>query len=278
MGYKFELFGRLKNKPTNFSEGNGNSSDPLSMSMLAQPPQTLTPSSQSPQGNPSANPSQPPSSPQGSLNPSGQDPKKLILEYSSRGMPESEIIKNLKMNGFTFEQIDSALSEALKSKVDNRPITSDGVLRSTPNETHLETFHQPKLPNQVTEHNAPSSDELEAMVERVVEDRVTSLKSLISNLDNSMDDIKSEINDLDKSIRLLETKTDEKIASINTDFQRFRVETEDIEPRIKSIEKAFKDTVPSLVEDVRESVALVKNIRAKTRIEPKIDYTTENKN
>ena len=271
MGYKFKLFGRLKNNPVSPSISNTNSADPFSMSALAQPPQVLNQLSQpSPGNSPQSS-----TNPNSSLNTSAQDPKKLIMEYSSRGMPESEIIKNLKTNGFTFEQIDSALSGALKSKVDNRPITSNGVLRQSGNEPHLETFHTPKKPEPVLQQDTPSSDELEAMVERVVEDRVTSLKSLISNLENSIDNIKSEINDLDKSIRLLENKTDEKVASINTDFQRFRVETENIEPRINSIEKAFKDTVPSLVEDVRESVALVKNIREKPRTEPKIDYTTE---
>ena len=258
MGYKFELFGRLKNKHDALVPAGNNPQDLLGIPQLSQPeplssPIQPTATQPVPLSSPVPSASPPISSPVPSKSPQPTDPKndeakKLILDYSSKGLSEADIIKNLKTRGFTFDQIDIALSEALKSKVDDRGITSDGRLKdTTPESGDLETYHMPLPLSPSTKIDTPSSDDIEAMVERVVEDRVTSLKSLISGIDFSISEIKSEISDLDKSIRLLENKTDDKIGLVNTEIQKSNSRFEETEPKINSLEKAFKDIVPPLI-------------------------------
>lgn len=256
MGFKFELFGRLKKSKPSQDDVESDSQNSDFASPLSTAPQLpANNSSPAPQQFTPAAPIQ---------QDQNSDLKALVLDYSSKGMPEAEIIKTLKSKGYSFDQIDSALSGALKSKVDNRPITSDGMLRQPKTDFKLETFHKPNEINPEPVSDMPGPDEIEAMVERVVEDRITSLKGLVKSIEDSNTDIKSEISDLDKSIRLLENRIDDRISSVNTNLQQFQTNLDDLEPKINSVEKAFKDIVPQLVEEVRQSVAMIKSAKNKT--------------
>ena len=54
-----------------------------------------------------------------------RDPHIIINELTAKGLPESEIIRTLKDEGYSFKEIDDALNESVRNEVTGAPPTMD---------------------------------------------------------------------------------------------------------------------------------------------------------
>ena len=53
-----------------------------------------------------------------------RDPHIIINELTAKGLPESEIIRTLKDEGYSFKEIDDALNESVRNEVTGAPLRS----------------------------------------------------------------------------------------------------------------------------------------------------------
>lgn len=194
--------------------------------------------------------------------------KRKVLDYSNRGYSESEIIDALQGEGLTFEQIDQALTAALKSSVSSEAFSPQpGVqtirkgfdFKGSPYEAENEEIEDLSPISQGVELSISpvelldkKVEEIEEMVEDLVEEKVTRVEEAVGNIRDAF----SKFND---SLVVLQTAMQELQKNIDTVNKEFRDHNaavdqrfEDFNPRINSLEKAFKDTVPALVDSVRE--------------------------
>src|SRR3989338_8895298 len=107
----FELFGRLKKKKQFYQEA-----QPISRPLLVSMPSPPVAQSQA-----RAMPGMPILPKQPAAPTAPQQAVVRVLELSNQGMSEADIISTLQTEGFTFEEIDAALTEALKSEVSGEP-------------------------------------------------------------------------------------------------------------------------------------------------------------
>lgn len=202
--------------------------------------------------------------------------KQKVLDYSGRGYSESEIIDTLQNEGYTFEQIDMALTEALKSGVEGNYTSSPpaqtikkGFDFNSPQYTSAENPIEDLAPisQGVSLSISPEEmidkrvEEIEEMVESLIDEKIVRVEEAVGSIKNSFYKFNENIAILQQSMAELQKN----IESLNREFkehnnavdQRF----EDLQPRINSLEKAFKDTVPNLVDSIRE----VKEMHEKDR-------------
>ncbi len=61
-----------------------------------------------------------------------RDPHIIINELTAKGLPESEVIRTLKDEGYSFKEIDDSLNESVRNEVTGAPPSMDGGYGSPP--------------------------------------------------------------------------------------------------------------------------------------------------
>ncbi len=223
-------------------------------------------------------------------------PTDIVQKMASQGMPEPEIISQMRSQGFSPMQIDKALSQAIKSAVTlQQPIQQHGappekIVTGPQVRASIEPmqFHEPpsfdlsqqqqQMPQEFTfEENpqqfvespsVPAPQEvggpeitLEEVIEGVIADKWASFEKRLSGFDQRDQQIEKRIDDLRGQI-------DEVHALMNKSEQTFIGKLDEfgghiggIESRIGSIEKVFKDFLPELTDNVRTISDIVERMK-----------------
>lgn len=234
---------------------------------------------------------------QPSMPPQEYIPVDIVQKMASQGMPEPQIISQMRTQGFSPMQIDKALSQAIKSAVS---LPSSGQMQAAPPERvvagpqvraainpavlpespSFDFSPQQNMPQEFTfEENAQQFAEkpevpqqaggpeitLEEVIEGVISDRWSAFEKRISGIDQRDQQLEQRMDDLRKQV-------DETRALVGKSEQTFVGKLDEygghiggIESRIGSIEKAFRDFMPDLTENVRTISAIVERMKKDER-------------
>jgi len=229
-------------------------------------------------------------------------PVDLVLSYASQGLSESEIISRLQSQGFEPEHIDRALRIALREKVTagipstvevptqaplppeagpSGPVPMGEVTRRPPIGYPPERFVPPTEPKRVSleaASGAPFTFErkpieetvspmeeitIEEIVEGIVaerwkefEERLNAFEERDMKLQNQIEDLRRRISDFEGSLK-------ERDVGLSSKLDEFGGSMENIEGRIGSIEKIFKEVLPELSTNIKVMSDLVEKIKEK---------------
>ncbi len=248
-------------------------------------------------------------------------PVDIVQKMASQGMPEPDIISQLRKQGFSPVQIDKALSQAIKSAVSTTPasmfsqvpmsaspyqqypsqapsqlppsqmphqsygapperIVPGPQVRTTivPEELLPEApsidFNPPQQQEFTFEENpqqfAEKPDEikttgpeitLEEVIEGVIAERWQTFEKRINASDQRSQVMGQKVDGLKRSIddlRAIMTKSDQTFAGSLDEFNNRMAA---MDARVKSIERAFKDFLPELTENVRTITDVVERLK-----------------
>ncbi|MCK4927459.1 MAG: hypothetical protein KAS11_03260 [Candidatus Aenigmarchaeota archaeon] len=246
MGFKFELFSKLKKKDTPKEHPAPVAENTAAPGMMPNTPSGLP--------EPVPSPGMGQTDPQMSQLPAGitGDINALV----AKGTSEADMVKELKAKGYNFKDIDNALGQVIKSQVSGENLSALAPEMSA-EQPAQETSDNSGLPpdfSQQLQHQeeVTRSNTLEAMIESVVEERLASFKTMIDKITGSIDDIREEIDNLDTSLKMVETRTDSTVSDIKKEMDILRDDFSEVSPKVSSIEKAFQDVVPNLVGAISE--------------------------
>lgn len=258
MGMKFELFGNLKKKSSSGAPSTQQlktSTDSGMHSMSDNMPAPLPPMPSTD----SSMPPMPPAQPTSSFQPASQPNPNIMADVNdlaSKGMPEAEMVQALKAKGYNFKEIDTALGQAIRSQVAGENLSSlaPGMAAEQPQDIVAASQDQSSGFSQqmMNQTDVTRNDNLEAMIESIVEERLTSFKTLIENINASIADIRGEIENLDTSLKSVETRTEGTVSDVKKDMDVLRDDFSEVSPKVSSIERAFKDVVPNLVDAISQ--------------------------
>jgi len=212
----------------------------------------------------------------------GSIPTDRVREMASRGFSEPEMIDVLRREGFSASEIDNALTAALKIGVgaehvskQPEPVPQQTQQQNQAQDFELPTWDQirPKTPEpekgqplpQIPETSLPeeyygdySNEEyIDFAVQtkmQEINDKLNDFKSMNQVLQKKIDGLKDELN---KIIQLRSGTSKEVTATLNETNEIIS----NLEGRIGSLEKAFKDTLPALIESVRGVTDLVQKMK-----------------
>lgn len=200
-------------------------------------------------------------------------PTDRVRELSNKGFSELEVIDVLRKEGYSPEEIDRALSSSLRSGITSLPqqqtkqAAKDGPKLPTLEEIAPQRTEMPEMPeasdagNEQYDYEQPEAYQTEEYIEYVVKDRLGDTNKSIDEITLKSKELEKRIENIHEQINvLIQTRTAEQTQLLNR-IDSFRGAMEDIEIRLGGIEKAFKDTLPALIESVRGLTDLVQRLK-----------------
>src|SRR3989344_4487234 len=164
-------------------------------------------------------------------------PSERVGELSAKGFPEGEIIDVLRKEGYGPEEIDRAMTQVLKLGV-----TGGGQ----------------NMSQGPSEQQQYSSEEY---VDFLVRERVGEVDHKINEFMVKHAELEKRLAEVNNQMTaLVQTRTSEE-QMILSKLDSFKDVMNDVTIRMGSLEKAFKETLPALIESVRALSDLVQRMK-----------------
>lgn len=192
-------------------------------------------------------------------------PADRVRELSERGFSEPEMIDVLRKEGFSAEEIDRALTQALKVGVTGQPkeptklpTLQELQARAAP-PTEETAPGTPQMPEPSMKY--PTGYGTEEILESIVAERMGEVDERLHEFRIRYSELERSISNLHKQISDLTSGRTQTEQTIVTKIDAFKDSLEDMEGRLSSMEKAFKETLPALIESVRSLTGLVQSVK-----------------
>lgn len=194
-----------------------------------------------------------------------------VREMAARGFSEPEMIDVLRREGFSPEEIDKALTSALQTSVTGEagPNTQPAQ-QSQPSREQSSTVSSEMFPNltpttkpaeqqevslpQVPETSLPedySSYSTEDYVDYAVQNRLADVNETVSEIEKRNKELSSKIEQLQKKIDAFSAVRGQSSPETAAKIENFVDTITEVDARVGSLEKAFKETLPALIQSVR---------------------------
>jgi len=200
-------------------------------------------------------------------------PTDRVRELSAKGFSEPEMIDVLRKEGFGAEEIDRALTQALKIGVTGEP-EGPTTLPTLENLQPMQTqplpqqplaeggSQIPQMPEQSLQYpQYPESYGTEELIESIVQERMGEINQKFNEFMAKQANLERSISNLHHQLSILSKGKTQTEQSIISKIDSFKDTLTDINGRMSSLEKAFKDALPALIESVRSLTDLVQRFK-----------------
>lgn len=191
-------------------------------------------------------------------------PTDRVRELSSKGFSEPEMIDVLRKEGFGPEEIDRALTQALKLGVTGGPeeTTSLPTLQELQSPMETAGSMMPQMPEKPLQYSQSYPEYgTEELVESIVHERISEVDEKIREFNIKQAELEREISNLHHQLSVVSKGRSQADQTIISKLDSFKESMSDIDSRISSLDKAFRDTLPSLIESVRSLSDLVQRLK-----------------
>jgi len=195
----------------------------------------------------------------------GSLPIDRINELSGKGFPEHEMIDILRKEGYAADEIDKAMTQVLKLGVTGSPQPSMSGPSELPSLEQMQPMQQqmPQIPEASLpqEYYQPQQGASEEYIEYMIKERVGVVDQKINDFTIKHDELEKRLADVSSQLNnILQARTSEE-QLILTKVDSIKDGLDDLVIRNESLEKAFKDTLPALIESVRSLSDLVQRLK-----------------
>ena len=185
-------------------------------------------------------------------------PTDKVKELSDKGFSEPEIIDVLRKEGFSAEEIDRSLTQALELKISGEPEPQPGLPIGRPQQLP----QMPQIPEQSLQY--PSATEgygTEELVESIVNERMADVDEKLAEFRVRHADLERNLSNVHNQLSILTKGTSQTEQAIIAKLDSLKDSLTDLDARISGLEKAFKDALPALIESVRALTDLVQRFK-----------------
>jgi len=195
-------------------------------------------------------------------------PVDRVKELASKGFSEPDMIDVLRKEGFNPEEIDRALTESLKMGVAGMapPMEAPRPAEQAPILPEMEmpqaqmpapTMPETSLPQNYYQQQYPTEEYVDYLVrERMggVDEKINEFSIRYEELEKRMQTVWDQLNTIASG---RSTEQQQILQKLDT-FKEMLVESD---ARMGSLEKAFRETLPALIESVRALSDLVGRVK-----------------
>ncbi len=202
----------------------------------------------------------------------GSIPVERVRDLTGRGFSEVEVIDVLRKEGYSPEEIDNGLTQALKfaatsptEGMPTEPPRSESALPTLEEIIPKQQQQTPQLPEtslpqeyyQGSQQNYPT----EEYVDYVVQARMGEINQKMTEFSVKAQEIERRIEEVGDRISEIMNLRNAEQTQILSKIEIFKEGVGDIDTRIGGLEKAFKETLPALIESVRALTDLVQRLK-----------------
>lgn len=210
--------------------------------------------------------------------PKGYPPIKEVEQMRMAGTSDKDIIKKLKTEGFSYSEIEKAMLQSLKQNVGESSSSVENAWgeENTNEETPTleDIYGKPEEPRgpSVEELMAPGIHESDLNPEMAIEELVEGVvNEKWEVFEKELKKLKYDEEVLMRQIKQLESMNstsgkDVRFIAFERKLSDLETKLTDMEARINGIEKAFKQFLPSLTDNIRNLSNMIKDMKRSTGI------------
>lgn len=192
-----------------------------------------------------------------------------VKELASKGFSEPDMIDALRKEGYSPDEIDGALTEALKMGVSGMtPPVFESLAEQAPVLPALEQMPQQIGSPVMPETSLPQSYyqqqqqyPTEEYVEYLVRERVGKIDEKINEFSIRYEELEKRMQTVWDQLNTIATGRSTEQQQILQKLDTFKEMIVEMETRLGSLEKAFRETLPALIESVRALCDLVGRVK-----------------
>lgn len=217
-------------------------------------------------------------------------PTDKVKELFSKGFSEVEIIDILRKEGFSPEEVDKALTEALKSEINKVKLPTKKDIEeyvkeeSKPSQPPVQqetnqqpqTVQQPVQPIQQpqpqpiqpvnpVQQEADEEDYTyvtpEEYVEYLIREKMQDLNTRLMEFNMKYKELENRIADLTERLDNFWKSREDEYQSILRRIETLKDSLDEMNTRIATLERAFKETFPSLIEGIKLLSEVVQKLK-----------------
>ena len=186
-------------------------------------------------------------------------PTDRVKELSNKGFSEPEMIDVLRKEGFSAEEIDRGLTQALELKVAGTPEQQPGF---QPLGQPQPGPQMPQIPEPSLQYpQATEGYGTEELVESIVNERMADVDQKLSEFNAKHAELERNISSLHHQLSIMTKGRSQAEQTIIARMESLRDSIDDMNARMSGLEKAFKDALPALIESVRSLTDLVQRFK-----------------
>lgn len=215
----------------------------------------------------------------------GSVPVDRVREMTSKGFREVDVIDRLRREGYSPEEIDRALTQTLKQGV-SEPMSGpaptfpprqqgapggfDMGPGGLPTMEQLSSQMQapaqplqplPSMPETSLPQEYYESYPTEEYIDYIVQEKMEDMENYINQFSTRYGEIERRIETIRDQIEEISRSRVDELQQMMAKMDEFKDALEEVGTRIGSMEKAFKDTLPALIESVRALSDLVQRMK-----------------
>lgn len=182
-------------------------------------------------------------------------PQEEIDQLISQGTSDRDIIKKLKSEGYSYQDIENAMMNAVKVGVSDTGGSSFPEAPSAP---------VPKIPDDFSDIDPSNVEELspEQIVEELIEGVVD---SKWKKFDEKIEMFNTEINSIKESLRDKPSDKSRDYGEYEERLGAMSSKIDELSARVGGLEKAFKQFLPSLTKNIESLSNIIHEMKMKER-------------
>lgn len=199
-------------------------------------------------------------------------PVDKVKQLSGRGFSEPEIIDILRKDGFSSEEIDRALTQALRIGVTGEEQQPQQLptLKELQSQSFAGVEESPQMGFNLPQEQQPSSYQdyyqqegysTEELVEAIVQERMTELDDRLTEFREKHSNLERKLADIHHRLNVISKGRSQQDDALLAKMDSMKDSLDEIEGKMSSLEKAFKDALPALIESVRSLSDLVQRLK-----------------
>ncbi|MCD6483294.1 MAG: hypothetical protein J7K83_03450 [Candidatus Aenigmarchaeota archaeon] len=214
-------------------------------------------------------------------------PTDKVKELFSKGFSEVEIIDILRKEGFSPEEVDKALTEALKSEINkvklptkkdieesvkeeakpSQPLTQQPDQQTQPVQQATQQIQQPQSVQPVNPVQQEVAEEEyayvtpEEYVEYLIREKMQDLNTRLMEFNMKYKELENRIADLTERLDNFWKSREDEYQSILRRIETLKDSLDEMNTRIATLERAFKETFPSLIEGIKLLSEVVQKLK-----------------
>ena len=189
-------------------------------------------------------------------------PVERVRELSSHGFSEPEIIDILRREGYSPQEIDLALTQVLKEKLQTTSIevknkevetTKTPKFEEVTKKLQLDQPSQVQQPQTQTEY---SWEDYFNYIDYLIHSRVSELTKELEKINLKYQTLEKRIEEISQSMKETLTSKEESYSKILKKLEESSQKIDQLSQRINALEEIFKEILPALIESIRSLARL----------------------
>jgi DNA anti-recombination protein RmuC len=185
-------------------------------------------------------------------------PVERVKELSSHGFSEPEIIDILRKEGYNPQEIDLALTQALKEKLQTTTSTKQKEEIPSFEEVVKKVQPEQQIQQQSIQYTSSTQPEQQysweeyfSYIDYLIHSRISEINKELEKINMKNQNLERRIDEINQNFKEIVSKREETYTQILRKIDELNSSIANLALRISTLEELLKDILPALIESVR---------------------------